>query len=343
MQKLKVHNRFWVTPNQLLNDPNISWKAKGIYWYLQSKPDDWDYAVDRITRDAKDGRDSTGAGIQELENAWYLVRRKFKNEKGQWEVEYELFDEPTFIDGNEESDEKTTPENPEWIWSETTPENPLPENPLPENPEIKKERNTKKEIQKNIYISNDFLNDLILEFIENRKQLKKPMTALAITKLVNKCIAWQKVHKNEIIKTFFDRAIECGWAGVFEQKQNTQTVSGQKTGWIDYAWEKEKTLKREADANKAKQDEENAIWERKRYDAMAISWFSKLPDGDLKNKINKEIDENLTIKKWFEVAETYPEWSLMREQKMESAINQRERLKIVAIRKYYETARELAR
>lgn len=216
MPKLKVANRFGIIPNQLLNDPKISWKAKWLFGYLQSKPDDWDFAVDRITNDAKDGRDGTNNGLKELENAGYLIRSKFKNEKGQWDIEYTLFDQPN-TSCIEESEDKSTTENPSWTWDETTTENPSTENPSTENTETKKERNSKKEtVKKIVYIEDDFLNWKILEFIENRKQLKKPMTDLAIQKMVNKCQAWKNKFSNDQISYFFDHAIEAGWQWLYE-------------------------------------------------------------------------------------------------------------------------------
>jgi type I restriction-modification system DNA methylase subunit len=81
-------------------------------------------------------------------------------------------------------------------------ENPTLENPTLENPTIYKKRITKKEKEKksnNIYVKNSFINEKILEFIENRKQLKKPMTDLAITKLINKIEKWQNQYKDEEI------------------------------------------------------------------------------------------------------------------------------------------------
>lgn len=68
MAKLKIVNRYGITPNEVLNNKNLSWKAKGLYGYIQSKPEDWDFAVNRITEDAKDGRDGTANGLKELED-----------------------------------------------------------------------------------------------------------------------------------------------------------------------------------------------------------------------------------------------------------------------------------
>lgn len=221
MPKLKVQNRFWIIPNELLNNPEISWKAKWLFWYLQSKPDDWDFAVARICNDATDWEKATISWIKELEDHGYLIRKKYQNERWHWEVEYILFDNP--ITYNRQAEKEPVAENP------------VAENPVAENRQTNKKRNTKKEIQINRYISNEAINNFIIEFIENRKQLKKPMTDLAITKLVNKCNEWLKKYKDDEIKIFFDRAIESGWQWVFElneiRKSSFQKNPPQKSAY----------------------------------------------------------------------------------------------------------------
>ena len=125
MSKIKIANRYGVAPNELLNDKSLSFKAKGLYTYIQSKPDGWDFSVGRITKQGKDGKDSIRSGLMELEETGYLKRHKFKNKKGQWDIEYEL-------SANRDGFTATG--------------NPTTENPTTENPETKKERNSKKEI-----------------------------------------------------------------------------------------------------------------------------------------------------------------------------------------------------
>lgn len=127
MSKLRVNNKFGVIPNQLLNDPSISWKAKGIFGYLQSKPEWWDFAVSRICRDSDDWEKSTTAGIRELEKAWYLTRQKYQNEKWYREIEYILYDTPT--------SQNRQQENP-------TSENPTSENPIADFRQTNKKRIT---------------------------------------------------------------------------------------------------------------------------------------------------------------------------------------------------------
>lgn len=92
MALIKIQRFFGAVPNDLLNNPDISFKAKGLYAYLNSKPDNWDFSVEGIAAQVKEGIDSVRAGIQELEKFGYLKRVKHQDEKGHWDVDYMLFE-----------------------------------------------------------------------------------------------------------------------------------------------------------------------------------------------------------------------------------------------------------
>ena len=141
MTKLKVKNRYATVPNGLLNDKRISFKAKGIYAYIQSKPDGWDFSIQRISFESKESIDAIRSGVQELEAIGYLERLKFQNEKGHWEIEYILNENP--------------------IMEYSTGGDPMLENPTKENytNNIKKEYNKKELIKK--YNNNIFLEKKI--------------------------------------------------------------------------------------------------------------------------------------------------------------------------------------
>lgn len=81
---------FTQVTNLVLNDPTISWKAKGIYAYIYSKPDGWDFSARRIAKDARDGNDGTISGIQELEEAGYIKRERH----GDGRVTYHVLVDP---------------------------------------------------------------------------------------------------------------------------------------------------------------------------------------------------------------------------------------------------------
>ena len=94
MSKLSVQGRYGVIPHSVLYSNELSLKAKGLYGYMQSKPDGWEFSAERISLECRDGRSSIETALQELEDAGFLQRRTYKNEKGQWEWEHVLVENP---------------------------------------------------------------------------------------------------------------------------------------------------------------------------------------------------------------------------------------------------------
>ena len=82
--KLHISEKFGIAPNELLNNPNISLRAKGLFTYIQSKPNGWDFSVMRITLQMKDGRKAIMTAVRELEELGYLLRKPARNNEGQW-------------------------------------------------------------------------------------------------------------------------------------------------------------------------------------------------------------------------------------------------------------------
>lgn len=88
--------------NEVLNDDELSAKAKGLFSYMYSKPDDWDFHVDRIAEDMDDGRRAVMTGLQELEDAGYLIRKKQKSGRILYYLRWDKNHDPK----DEKSDEK---------------------------------------------------------------------------------------------------------------------------------------------------------------------------------------------------------------------------------------------
>ena len=62
----RQNGNFTVISNKVISNPLLSAKAKGIYIYLQSKPDGWQFYEIEIINNFTDGKRSIRAGIQEL-------------------------------------------------------------------------------------------------------------------------------------------------------------------------------------------------------------------------------------------------------------------------------------
>ncbi len=88
----KRHN-FSIIDNQGAQDNSLSWKARGILWYLLTKPDDWIVRMtDLISQSQKEGREAVRAGFRELEEAGYALRSKMRGNQGRFEWVTEIFE-----------------------------------------------------------------------------------------------------------------------------------------------------------------------------------------------------------------------------------------------------------
>lgn len=72
--------------NTILQDKSISLKAKGLYGLIYSKPNDWDFSVDRLSRESADEFESTNSAVKELELSGYLERKKRADGKKDWHI-----------------------------------------------------------------------------------------------------------------------------------------------------------------------------------------------------------------------------------------------------------------
>jgi len=96
MAKLIIKNKYGVTPNNLLNDKDLSLRAKGLYGFLQSKPDNWKFSIGRIAIQTKEGKSAIRKAIEELEKLGLLSRKPLKDKEGKWSgYDYLLSEKPS--------------------------------------------------------------------------------------------------------------------------------------------------------------------------------------------------------------------------------------------------------
>lgn len=85
----------YVMINKLfLENPDMSWKAKGLLTYLLSKPDNWVVILEHLYKQSPDGEKSVRSGFNELKNHNHLMR--FPVYKGNKIVHWEtvIFETP---------------------------------------------------------------------------------------------------------------------------------------------------------------------------------------------------------------------------------------------------------
>ncbi|HJA46403.1 MAG TPA: conserved phage C-terminal domain-containing protein [Candidatus Limosilactobacillus excrementigallinarum] len=76
-------NHVTIVDQALIRDDRLSWKARGIFMYLWSQADSWEFNEIEVSRHAIDGRDSLRSGLKELETNGYLDRKRERDDKGR--------------------------------------------------------------------------------------------------------------------------------------------------------------------------------------------------------------------------------------------------------------------
>ena len=127
---------FTVMCNHHLRNVKLSLKAKGLLSLMLSLPEDWDYTTKGLACICKDGVDSIGSTLKELEQNGYLTRQRIRFENGRLgDIEYTIHERPV-----SRITEDGLPEwgNPEQIKPEQEKperENPEQVKPIQEKPE----------------------------------------------------------------------------------------------------------------------------------------------------------------------------------------------------------------
>ena len=112
---------YTVMNNACLQDPTMSMKAKGLYAYLMSLPEDWVLHQTELKRHFKDGKDSIRTAMNELIERGYITKTDSRNDLGQIvDCTYMVYETPL---GEAET--------------------PIAENPISVNPSIQSTNNNK--------------------------------------------------------------------------------------------------------------------------------------------------------------------------------------------------------
>lgn len=122
MLKKILQENFTIIDNRIAQCKNLSFEARGLYFYMQSLPDDWEFSEWRLAQNAGIGLDKTKRILKELFELGLLTREFTHNERGSRKSIYTLFDFETMA----------TNDNP-------TSFNPTSENQMKDNPMNNKE------------------------------------------------------------------------------------------------------------------------------------------------------------------------------------------------------------
>jgi len=82
----KPKNPYGSSPRKLLEDRNISLKAKGIYAFMECKSDGWNFTASSMASQLKESRKTILVAMQELKATGWLTYNKNKDGSGVYEL-----------------------------------------------------------------------------------------------------------------------------------------------------------------------------------------------------------------------------------------------------------------
>ena len=133
--RVEKNRGYTVMSNHHLRNAGLSLKSKGLLSMMLSLPENWNYTTRGLAKICKEGTDSIGSALKELEHAGYIVRNRLRDSKGKIvDVEYVIYETPHPPDTGQPCEDE-----PDTACPDT--ENPDMDNPCLENrPQLNKEK-----------------------------------------------------------------------------------------------------------------------------------------------------------------------------------------------------------
>lgn len=96
----RIHHdeNYTCVSNEIGRDKNLSFKAKGLLYYMLTCKDDWDFSIQGICSMGSDGYESVRTGLIELEKAGYLKRTNIREFSRIVDVQYDIYETSQGID-----------------------------------------------------------------------------------------------------------------------------------------------------------------------------------------------------------------------------------------------------
>lgn len=158
---------YTIIDNNIFKNQKLSLKGKGMICTMLSLPDNWEFSEEGLTQLSNDSRTGIRSTLNELMEYGYLTRKQLKDEFGKFSnMEYTIYEEPLY--------QKPTSEKP----TSEKKHNKVLNNKELNNKNINDDDNIIDFLQKNGFVLNDILYDVVKEWEDTE------LTRYAIKKAV---------------------------------------------------------------------------------------------------------------------------------------------------------------
>lgn len=224
MASFKIHKTsdYTVMSNEHLKDTNLSLKAKGLLSVMLSLPDGWDYSVLGLAALSKDGKDSTISALDELRKCRYVCMTNIRNDKGQYETIYDIYEKPML----ENRCGKSESENPPQL---NTKINNLNKEKVIINNNPKEDRNKGLDLS---FVKAEFL-PIMEEWLAYKKERKQSYTQRGVVQCYNNLLKYSNSNPDLAADIIFN-AIGNNYQGFHALKTGYRRPDA-TTEWIERA------------------------------------------------------------------------------------------------------------
>lgn len=216
---------FSIVSNEVIEDESLTWEARGMLIFLLSKPDYWQVNVKNLINQTEHARkhlkrDGVLEVLRELVNVGYITRSQPRAEDGTLGgINYIVMDR---------KQAQPQPENPD---AAPQPDLPFTAQPLAANPDLvitdkeqglnkdqelkaKRVRKTKPKAERpETELPSWLPTGTWQDFLAMRRDIKKPLTSQAVTRMLNKLERMRAEGHN--IEACLDQSIVNNWQDVF--------------------------------------------------------------------------------------------------------------------------------
>ncbi len=215
----RLRDNFTMVDNEVLNSNELSLKAKWLYAFMCSKPNDWKFSYDWLKHQLQEWEKAIRTAIKELVDYWILLRYSIKENwkfiGWDWIINPTEKDKKWKIDPLQNSQNRKLPkqELPQMGTSQNGKEisNTNLSNNKISNNNIYKGIDFEKLKEEYKFLNHKDIEELFLEFLEIREKKKAINTERAI-KLLLKKLEWK--WKLEI-KKMIENAILNWWKSFY--------------------------------------------------------------------------------------------------------------------------------
>ena len=106
-------NPFVMIDKNVFENPDLSWKAKGLMGYLLSRPDDWTVRMGDLVKRSPDGMASVRTTVNELIDHGYMTRERIQTDHGWFQWTIEVYETPIAPSTENPSMDKPSMDNPQ--------------------------------------------------------------------------------------------------------------------------------------------------------------------------------------------------------------------------------------